>query len=65
MTNQDKISIIIDSYYNGQRRKMVDQINTYGMPKFWGDLNNHISENLLDDSLLGNILLSYMSINKF
>lgn len=40
--NKDKLEEIHESLVNGQRRKMVKQIDEYGTYDFWKDYANYL-----------------------
>ena len=38
MTNLEKLSAIVDSYINGQKHQMIEQVREYGVAKWHTDL---------------------------
>jgi len=54
MFNQYAINEIIDSYYNGQIRQMVEQIDNYGLYDIWSDLR--LQESLTDSNLIDMVI---------
>ena len=36
------IEAIVESLINGQRKQMVNQIDSYGLYEFWDDLKEHL-----------------------
>jgi hypothetical protein len=49
---------------NGKKEIMVEQINYYGMRKFWEDMRDWMQENCIDYDSLVDILIIYMRINE-
>ena len=44
------IETIHESLVNGQRRKMVNQIDEYGIYDFWADYADYLTERYVDES---------------
>jgi hypothetical protein len=53
---------IINSYYNGQFKQMVRQIDEYGVSDFATELKHSDESYLLDDSLKFQILRMYLML---
>jgi hypothetical protein len=41
---REQLQTIVESYINGNRRQMVEQIDEYGLYDFWADLRDYFSE---------------------
>lgn len=55
-----KIETILDSYINGQRKQMIDQIRRYGMRRFFVDLVTLFEGELISKQMFIEITLFYM-----
>ncbi len=58
MNDEEKLRIIYDSYINGQRGQMVDQIKDYGVARFHVDFYEHLGQIAYD----GNRIAQYAAV---
>ena len=55
-----KIEAILDSYANGQRKQMIDQIKRYGVRQFFVDLAESFEADVVTKQTFIEITLIYM-----